>query len=78
MTPDQRTVWFALRLRGLVQDIVKLKKEGREKFAKDYLRDFIIEQNLDVDLEVVVESALMGYYAWHIAEEEAIAYYEAF
>ena len=54
------------------------KKEGREKFAKDYLRDFIIEQNLDVDLEVVVESTLMGYYAWYIAEEEAIAYYEAF
>lgn len=74
MSPTQRQIWLELRVSGLLETIINLLKKKYMELAKKYIKD-IFKEALGLD---EVEAALNGFHSWYIAEENAIAYYNAF
>ena len=66
---------MGLRLRGLISTIKQLLKGNYEKLAKDYIRDIIIQNALNLD---ELEATVLGLRSWYTVEDNAVSYYEAF
>ncbi len=75
MSETQRKVWLKLRIKGLLGPIADLLAGNYWELAKDYIKDIIIEEVLNLQ---EVEATLTGLHSWYIAEENAITYYKAF
>ena len=66
---------MALRLGGLIPTIKKLLKGNYEELAKDYIKDIIIENALNLD---ELEATVLGLRNWYTVEDNAVSYYEVF
>lgn len=75
MSPTQRAVWMGLRLGGLIPTIKQLLKGKYEDLAKDYIKDIIIQNALNLD---ELEATVLGLRSWYTVEDNAVSYYEAF
>ena len=75
MSPTQRSVWMGLRLGGLIPTIKQLLKGNYDKLAKDYIKDIIIQNALNLN---ELEATVLGLRSWYTVEDNAVSYYEAF
>lgn len=75
MSPTQRGVWMGLRIGGLIPTIEQLLKGNYEELARDYIKDIIIQNALNLD---ELEATLLGLRSWYTVEDNAVSYYEAF
>ena len=66
---------MALRLSGLISTIKDLLAGNYKDVAKDYIKDIIIQNALNLD---ELESTVLGLRSWYEAEDNAVSYYEAF
>ena len=75
MSPTQRGAWMELRLKGLLITIIELLTRSPEDYVIDYIKDSLVNYVLSSN-EIV--ALISGFHSWYIAEQNAIAYFEAF
>ena len=64
-----------LRLKGLLITIIELLRKKPEEYVVDYIKNSLIDYVLSIS-EIV--ALINGFQSWYVAEQNAIACFEAF
>ena len=75
MSSAQKNAWLELRLRGVLDTIISLLTSTPMESVKSYIEDYLVNTVIPSD---EIEALLNGFYSWYRAEQNAIAYFNAF